>query len=154
MTSSSRTSHHITSPTHLSPLPQASAATRVEMLGFIKRKAKEEPETVVLEDGGGDVQLQHALAAAVGEMAGGVDSMTHDLLDVEATAKVFCRFDNFNDSCVPAATHSPHTLTPHTHPTQSHKQPHSHTHTHSHALTRTHSPFVCALPRLVRTHSG
>ena len=55
--------------------------------------------TAHLASKGKDVTLTELFAETLGT-SGGVDACTTDLLDVEATARVFQRFDNFNDSCV------------------------------------------------------
>jgi AMP deaminase len=73
----------------------AGGFTRAELLNFIKRKAREDGDRVVTSDG---KTLVEALAES------GIDDpegITIDKLDVAATASMFHRFDNFNDSYNP-----------------------------------------------------
>ena len=51
------------------------------------------------DETGAGISLTNLFAESIGA-SGGVESCTTDLLDVEATARVFQRFDNFNDSYV------------------------------------------------------
>lgn len=74
----------------------ASSMTRMEMLEFMKRKCREEGETVVLADA---VTLEDAVYEAAGTK--NLEGITTERLDVAASAKMFHRFDNFNDSYNP-----------------------------------------------------
>lgn len=74
----------------------ASAMTRPEMLEFMKTKSREEGDVVVLEN---EVTLKEAFLEAAG--TDDIDSVTTERLDVAASAKMFHRFDNFNDSYNP-----------------------------------------------------
>ena len=73
----------------------AGGFTRAELLNFIKRKAENDGDRIVTSDG-------KTLIQALEES--GIDNpkdITIDKLDVAATASMFHRFDNFNDSYNP-----------------------------------------------------
>lgn len=73
----------------------AGGFTRSELLEFIKLKAKEDGERVVTSDG-------KCLNEALHECGiHNAEDITIDKLDVAATACMFHRFDNFNDSYNP-----------------------------------------------------
>ena len=78
----------------------ASSMRRDEMLAFMKRKYNEEGDLVVAKEGEVDITLKEALNIS-NEEAFDIEHITTDRLDMAASAKMFHRFDNFNDSYNP-----------------------------------------------------
>eukprot|EP00854_Cymbomonas_tetramitiformis_P011458 gene11458-13542_t len=79
----------------------AAAVTSDELLAVVKRKFQEEAEEVVLDKKGKRLTLADALAKHGVANPEDARLLTKDRLDVKATAKIFCRFDNFNDTYNP-----------------------------------------------------
>ena len=76
----------------------ASAATRIELLSFIRQKVKDEPDVVVMVQDGKEVSVAKMMKDAGVE---DIENMTTESLDVAANNSMFHRFDNFNDSYNP-----------------------------------------------------
>jgi AMP deaminase len=78
----------------------ASSMRRDEMLQFMKDKYYQEGDLIVTKDDEGDVTLKDSLNS-MNDEAFDIERITTERLDMAASAKMFHRFDNFNDSYNP-----------------------------------------------------